>query len=303
MHYAADWRSFPSSSDTSDAANSTLEKFVHLWKPDDSEGINTQPIATVAILHGLGEHGGRYHSLARKLTAAGFQVAAFDQQGHGKDPGPTGFVASYESLLEDISAFLYWIESQLGTQTILLGHSMGGNLAINHALRIGHGYCGVIASSPMIRAQRAPPQIVEALLRLWIKLRPRASMTSKVIAERLMSDPDEIASFKADELFHSTLSLRLGAALIDSGRWALENAGSLSVPLLLSHGDIDALTRTDASEEFASRSTEYCQLKIWKGFLHDPFRCLGSQEVVDCFVDFAKRQLVGRTMPLEKRLS
>lgn len=291
MHYAADWRSFPNASDATD---SQLKKFVHIWTPDESTG---QPAGTIAILHGLGEHGGRYHGLARKLTAAGFQVAAFDQQGHGKDPGPRGFVASYESLIADVSAFLDWIQTQLGTQTVLLGHSMGGNLALNHALRIGQGYCGVVASSPMIRAQRAPGRIVESLLRMWIRLMPSASMTSTVIAERLMSDPDEIASFKEDDLFHSTLSLRLGAGLIDSGRWALTNAGDLSVPLLLSHGDTDELTRTDASEEFASRSNENCELRIWKGFLHDPFRCEGGQEVVDCFVDFAKRQLAAESTP------
>ncbi|GAB5406112.1 MAG: alpha/beta hydrolase [Aureliella sp.] len=287
MHYVADWLELPSES------GGTSKKFVHTWTPSSGEAADAPPaiVGNVVIVHGLGEHGGRYHSLAEKLTLAGFRVFAMDQQGHGKDHRPRGAIDSYESLLGDISDLLSWIGSTHDDRTILLGHSMGGNLALNHALRIGSGYRGVIASGPMIRAQRAPGPIAEFLLRSWCWLRPRSSMKSTVIAERLMSDRAEIESFEKDELFHSTLSLKLGAALIDSGRWALGNAHNLSVPMLVAHGDTDVLTCPDASKEFAERAGESCELKIWEGFLHDPFRCEGGDKVVASFVDFARRQL------------
>ncbi len=286
MHYAAEWLSLKSPDGVD------LKKFIHQWDSSNNPAAtNCTTKGTIALIHGLGEHGGRYNSLATRLVADGFRVVSMDQQGHGVDPRAPGFVDSYDALLDDITGLLSWINSKFGNNTILLGHSMGGNLAINHALRIGSGYRGVISSGPMLLAQRAPGPIVELLLRIWSSLRPRASMKSKVIAERLMIDPDEIASFREDKLFHSTLSLKLGAALIDSGRWALANAGKLEIPLLLAHGDTDALTCPNASKEFAQRAGKKCELKIWEGFLHDPFRCLGGDQVVASFVNFANRQL------------
>ncbi len=293
MQYAAQWLSLdlPATSDpdggvSGHADSGQLKKYVHIWTPTSD-----QIAGNIALVHGLGEHGGRYHSLAERLVNAGFRVVAMDQQGHGEDPSPRGHVESYESLLCDISALISWINKSFDDRTVLLGHSMGGNLAINHALRIGKGYRGAIASGPMLRAQRAPGPIAEFLLRTWSSVFRRASIKSTVIPERLMSDPAEIASFKADELFHSTLSLRLGAALIDSGRWALRNASSLQVPLLVAHGGTDALTCPEASKEFAELAGKRCELKIWEGFLHDPFRCIDGDKVVESFVDFARRQI------------
>lgn len=262
--------------------------YVHSWRPGDLSptGSPASSLAGhIAIVHGLGEHGGRYHSLARRFCQRGFVVHAFDQQGHGRSPRPRGTIESYESMLGDISGFLGWVGEQAGP-VFLFGHSMGGNLVLNHALRVASGYRAVVSSSPMIRAQRAPGRVAEWLLRFWLRIRPNATMTSHVVPERLMNDPAEITAFKADELFHSTLSLKLGAALIDSGRWALEHASELSVPLLLSHGDTDALTSPKASEQFARQSTGKCELALWPDFLHDPFRCLDSDQIVDRFADF-----------------
>ena len=101
-----------------------------------------------------------------------------------------------------------------------------------------------------------------------------------------MDDPVEIAEFNADPLFHSKLSLRLGAALIDSGRWALRHADRLSNPLLITHGTSDALTRFDASVEFARRAGALCQLEILPGALHDPFRCRDRQRVLGRYLEF-----------------
>ncbi len=257
------------------------KRYIHRWQPAQD------PRGLVCLVHGLGEHGGRYDSLARSLCQTGLTVVAFDQQGHGKDPTKRGCIQSYDSLIDDIDRFLIWSKRQYPLLPVaLFGHSMGGNLALNHALRIGEKYSCVIASSPMIRAQRAPGPVGEFLVRLLLRIAPNHQLKSRVYPERLMSDPTEQDAWRKDTLFHARLSLRLAAALVDSGRWALDNASQLSNPLLLSHGDVDALTCPEASIEFSEKSNENCTLQLWPGLLHDPFRCLERKAVIQRFVDF-----------------
>src|SRR5690606_13087284 len=136
-------------------------KYVHHWWPAQS------PWTNVGIVHGLGEHGGRYHPLARSLVSAGLSVTAFDQQGHGRSPEPRGRVRSYQSLLEDVAAFLNWNRELYPTvPTVLLGHSMGGNLVINYVLRDYPQPTRAIASSPMIRLTAPPSRSFIKLARI-----------------------------------------------------------------------------------------------------------------------------------------
>lgn len=265
---------------------------IHCWEPAEPAA------AIVLIVHGLGEHGGRYASLAETFVDKGILVYAFDQQGHGLHPGKRGCIESYSSLLDDIEGVLRWIAKQHPEQpVVLLGHSMGGNLSINFALkklsqglsptdRIDWAPRGVIASSPMIRSSREPGKLFEAAARLLLLIAPNYRLVSEIIPERLMTDPIEQQRLANDKMFHSKLSLRLGGSLLDTGRWALDNAGQLAVPLLLTHGTDDYLTSPQASEEFARRAGELCRLELLPGQKHDPFRDLERDAVVNHFVDF-----------------
>ena len=118
---------------------------------------------------------------------------------------------------------------------------------------------------------------------------PNYRLHSEVKPERLMSDPVEQQALRDDELFHSQLSLRLGAGLLDSGAWALDKAHQLGVPTLLTHGTQDFLTCCKASEAFAARAGGKCQLEILEGSLHDPFRGLERKEVIKTFIEFVDR--------------
>lgn len=256
-------------------------KFVHTWQPEQA------PQANVAIIHGLGEHGGRYAPLAGRFVDAGFSVSAFDQQGHGRSPESRGKIHSYQSLLSDISAFMQWNQTQHPQiPTVLFGHSMGGNLVINFALRESAQLGSVISSSPMLEKAIPVSPIVVRLARWLMRIAPNVKLHSQVVAERLMSDPAEQQMLHDDELFHNQMTLRLGAGLIDSGHWALQHADRLRSPLLLSHGTNDYMTCCKASVEFAQRAGEACELVVLDGELHDPFRSLQRDEIIARYVDF-----------------
>ena len=266
-------------------------KYVYRWSTDDL------PWAHVGIVHGLGEHGGRYHPLAESLVKAGIAVSAFDQQGHGRSPEPRGRVRSYSSLLDDSAAFLAWCIAQTpSVPTVLFGHSMGGNLVINHALRDYPQPSRAIASSPMIRLTAPPSRTFLAMARMVAHFFPNFTLRSKIIAEHLMSDPVEQQMLRDDELFHSQLTLRLGAGLFDSGPWMIEHAGRLKTSLLLTHGTRDYRTSHKASAEFAQRAGSRCRLELLEGELHDPFRGLQRERVVATFVDFIREAMATEQM-------
>ncbi|MFN3191019.1 MAG: lysophospholipase [Aureliella sp.] len=267
--------------------DSNRKKFVRIWKPAE----NVSPWGAVCILHGLGEHSGRYQNLAVEFVRAGLRVYAFDQQGHGHSPEKQACIESYDSVMDDVAAVLAWVQDHARLPTCLFGHSMGGNFVLNYALRrTPHPLC-VISSSPMIRAVEEPAAPVETLLRALKVFFPNFRMGSNVRPERLMSDPEEQAGLANDELFHSKLSLRLGASLLDTGRWLIGNAPRLEVPTLLTHGTIDHKTSPEASIEFAASAGSICKLEILDGHYHDPFRDLERLKVIDLFVSYIRQRV------------
>ncbi|MCB1973299.1 MAG: alpha/beta fold hydrolase, partial [Burkholderiaceae bacterium] len=86
---------------------------------------------TVLLVHGLGEHAGRYHAVAQHLNAWGFAVRAYDQYGHGQSGGPRGGLNHDMRLLDDLADMVDATRARApeGLPLVLLGHSMGGLVA------------------------------------------------------------------------------------------------------------------------------------------------------------------------------
>jgi alpha-beta hydrolase superfamily lysophospholipase len=271
----AEWTLWPNSS----------RKFTRQWSVEE-------PVGVVCVVHGLGEHSGRYASLAARLNQSRLNVVSFDQQGHGRDSRKRGCIESYSSLLDDISSFLDWARSQFpGLPIILFGHSMGGNLVINHALRRHPVISGMIVSSPMLRAQRKISPLLEFFVRTLKIVLPNHQIHSEIRVERLMSDRIEQDALRSDDLFHNSLSLRLAAELVDTGEWAISHAAELRQPILLVHAGDDYLTSPTASAEFAANAGDYCTFVLLNGMLHDTFRCLEKESVVGRFVAFIETRI------------
>lgn len=268
-----------------------MSRFIHCWR-----SITAAAEASVCIIHGLGEHGGRYGQLADDLAAQGFQVWAMDQQGHGQDPGQRGIISSYDDLLREVGLLLeHAVKSLPGRSCFLLGHSMGGNLAVNYVLRhpefasIGRLPTAVLASSPFFRTQREPRGLINGLARCAVRVAPKFRVGTGVRSQWLTDDPRQQALVDQDPLYHRRVSLQLGAALIDSGRWAIENASLLPVPTLIIHGADDRLTLPEASAEFARKAQQAgkdCQFHLLKGHQHESFRDKERLQVIKIIRDY-----------------
>ena len=215
-----------------------LIRFVHRWEPEGSD-----PWAVLSIVHGLGDHGGRFDRMARWFTRHGIQVNAIDLVGHGRSFGRRGCVESYEALLSEVNHFSRMMVTQTpDLPRFVFGQSMGGNLVLNWALRYHSEITGLIAAAPMLR-QEHPMR--ESFMRIGRKLShwlPHIRFRAPVDVQQLTRDVHSQRAYMEDRLVHRQVSLRLGTALVDSGLWALTHAEELSVPALLIHGMNDQLT-------------------------------------------------------------
>jgi acylglycerol lipase len=252
----------------------------------------SRSVASVLIVPGLGEHGGRYAAVAKVIAQAGFDVHAVDLIGHGLSPGPRGCIESYAGLLDEIEvAMQAMAEKSPQLPVVLWGHSMGGNLVLNYLLRRNRlPYCA-ISSGPMLRAAQPPSHAFLWFARRLAKVLPNYRLKAPVELTDCTRDAGQLELMRQDQLFHRQLSLRLGAALIDSGQWALEHAAQLRTPVLLMHSAQDKITSAAASAEFAKSCAEFCELRLLPDQLHDVHRDLGSEKVLALMCDWMHKKL------------
>jgi alpha-beta hydrolase superfamily lysophospholipase len=232
------------------------------------------------IVHGLGEHAARYRALAEHLVQRRWAVIAYDQQGHGHSPGRRGTARSYDSLLEDIhSAHQLGVELWGALPQILWGHSMGGNLAASFVLRWHHRFRGLVLTAPMLLP--LPPPKRDQIFAAWLtgKLIPFWRFRVATDPSKLTHDPAAIETLRTDPLVHNRLSLRLGTQLLAQGRWSLDHAAGIEIPMLVLHGTDDQLSDIRASQSLCARCGENAQLIQLDGMYHDLLHELDRQHV------------------------
>ena len=266
-----------------------LRLYAQGWKPEaELKGV-------VCLVHGLGEHSGRYGHLAAFLNQAGYALLAFDLRGHGKSEGQRGYAPSYEALLDDIARLLDEAANRYpDLPRFLYGHSLGGNLVINYALRRHPQLAGVIATGPFFRAAFEPPAWKLTLARIMYNLWPTLSLSNELDRQALSRDPEVVQAYDEDPLVHDRLTPRLTMDMFQAGLWALEHASELSLPLLLMHGSADRLCSVQASREFAARAGDRCTLKIWDGFYHEIHNEPEQEQVFEYLLEWLNSRVSDR---------
>ncbi len=269
------------------------------WLP-----VDRQPHGCVVVVHGLGEHGQRYQGLAHTLAAAGWGCVAIDLPGHGRSPGRRGHIPRYPRLLADIGSLLDDAARLCPDQPLfLLGHSMGGNLAVNYSLhrhRVAPASAvptGLVLSAPMFLPENPPPR--SHVLAAWLggQIAPWLSVRSPVKPQGLTSDTAVIEANRKDPLMHKRLSLYLASQLLAQGRYALDHAGELDLPTLLLHGDADPITSARASESFADRAGGRAQCVIFPGLLHEIFHEMQRPQVISVLTKWLQHQADAASAP------
>jgi alpha-beta hydrolase superfamily lysophospholipase len=235
--------------------------------PKESVG---QYKAAILLVHGFGEHSGRYTHVADFFNQNGYALIAFDNRGHGKSDGKRGHAPRFESYMDDIETVLQDAQKALGsTPLFLYGHSMGGNLVLNYIIRRKPEILrGAIATGPWIQLAFEPKPIMITIGKLMRSIFPTFTQSAGVVADHISKDPEVVKAYKNDPLVHSKITASAGIGLNESAAFLNTHTGVLPVPCLILHADEDKLTAQPASEAFAKR-VQNVDYKIWAGMYHE----------------------------------
>ena len=262
-----------------------LELFAHAFPTEET------PKAVVCLVHGHGEHIERYEHVAEAFNNAGYSLIGYDHRGHGQSDGIRGHIPSYETLLNDVTAFRKEVnEYYPDLPHFLYGHSMGGNIALNYTLREKPNLAGVIATGPWLKLAFEPPAIQVFLGKTMNKIYPAFIQASGLDTAALSHDPEVVRAYEEDSLVHNKISARLFVEMYESGLWAFEHASEFPMPLLLMHGGGDKITSAEASREFGAK-TDKATVKIWDGLYHEIHNEPEKEEVFKTMIDWMDSRL------------
>jgi alpha-beta hydrolase superfamily lysophospholipase len=234
------------------------------WQPDgEARGV-------VALVHGLGEHSGRYAHVGAALCDRGYVLLAFDLRGHGNSQGPRGHAPRFEAWMQDLDLSLRHAEHHYpGLPVFLYGHSLGAILALNHALRRCPQLQGIMATGLAVRTSLERQTAKLALVHLLGRVVPKMTLPSGLDPRGLSRDPKVVSAYVDDPLVHDRLSVGTALSLLRAVAYTLDHADELHLPLLLMHGGADSLVYPQGALEFADLVTGGCTLKLWDGLYHE----------------------------------
>jgi len=242
----------------------------------------------IHLIHGLGEHSGRYDHIGKALSENGYHLAAFDLRGHGLSEGPRGHAPGLTHLFDDMCIFLDESKKYLGNSlpTFLYGHSLGGNLVINFGIRNHFNLRGAIVTSPALQIITPQPKLKVALTKFLAKKLPRFTMKNGLERNALSRNAAIVKAYQDDVYVHDKVSVRMSLDLLESGLNALDNAEQWNAPLLLMHGTADRITSWKASKEFAHKAGEAVELIPWENYYHELHNDLGSEIVIKKMIEW-----------------
>jgi alpha-beta hydrolase superfamily lysophospholipase len=251
-----------------------LELYMQSWRPDG------RPKAVLAIVHGHGEHSGRYRNVFEYFAPRGYALHAYDLRGHGRSSGQRGSIHDWADYREDTRTFLGLVRAgEPGIPLFLFGHSLGGLIVLDYGLHTTDDLKGVVASGPVL----GPPQIPAALLglskvlsRVW----PRFSLNSGLDATAISRDPAVVKAYVEDPLVHSKGTARLGAEMLRTTEWVQAKAAEWRLPLLIVHGADDRLAPPAFSRQFFEKVAIADKTRIeYPGGFHEPHNDLEKATV------------------------
>jgi len=228
--------------------------------------------AVIWMIHGLGEHSGRYEEWAKMFCQHDIAFFAIDHFGHGQSAGKRGTIKRISTFLDDFEAFVNAHKSRfVAIPNLIYGHSMGGNLALNYILTRHHSFKGAIITAPWLQLTNQISTIRQIASRLLSNISPNLTISNQIKSEQLATSSSEIKAHDKDPLCHSQISIRLYNELNSSANHIMAKADQFHLPILLMHGQEDEITSHDASQQFALRAA-HCHFFSYPHARHELHR-------------------------------
>ncbi len=230
-----------------------------------------RPRAALILLHGLGDHAGRYAEAAAWFADHGVSVWALDQRGHGRSPGKRGHVSRFAQFVSDVAALRKLVSAEDAAPQLLLGHSLGAIVVLRYLEAAPEGLAGAIVSSPWFTEAMRVPAWKRALARVLLDLWPTLPVGTGLDVAHLSTDPEVGHAALSDPLYHRVMTPRAYREVRQAQRAAVQEGGRIAVPLLvLLAGDDRIVSRPDA-EAFARSLRGDVSVTVYESFFHELF--------------------------------
>ena len=286
-----------------------VKLFYQSWYPaiapdrETSEPVNGPVKGILAIVHGLGEHSGRYCSVVKAAIEAGYAVFGFDNQGHGKSEGQRGHIKSWQDYRENVQAFLHLIRRKEPTAPLfVMGHSLGGLIVLEYVLRKAQSSKfqslnieGIVISAPPMQPVGSTTHSARAIFaKLLSGLLPRFTLKMCLDEGGLSRDRTVEERAQKDPLVHPYVTLRWGAETIATIEWVKQHIKSLKLPIMLTHGGSDPIIHPAGSQAlFDSITIPEKTFRLYPGSYHEPHNDLDAETVTADITRWLERTLAG----------
>ncbi len=248
-------------------AGDGVKLFVRGWRASSRTG----PAKQAFLVHGLGEHSGRYGHVAKVLNELGYDVWAHDHRGFGKSEGARARIPEPNQLIEDTRLVFETLRDTTASKPpLLLGHSMGGAIA---ARAVTGGWIApgaLVLSSPGLKSYISGP--LRALTRILAMVLPNLAVPHGLPLHTISHDPEVLADAATDPLNHALITPRMTIFILEAGEAAIRDAGNVSMPVLVQAAGADKLVDPEGAKAFAAAAPAgRCTLKVYEGLWHEVY--------------------------------
>jgi alpha-beta hydrolase superfamily lysophospholipase len=247
--------------------------------------------ASVLVVHGFGEHSGRYEHVGQWLAERGFAVHAYDHRGHGRSAGRRCHVDRFDEYLDDLAVVLEQVRADAPeTPLFLIGHSMGGLVVATFARERSPSVCGVVLSGAALAVPEGNSRI--RIARLIRAVLPRLRLSAGLDLAGLSTDPRVLAAYLADPLVERKMTASLAVELLGAVARTGPGGADVALPLLVLHGGDDSICASEGSERFAA-AARTARLIRYRGLRHEIFNEPSFRDVLADVASFFEERLDG----------
>lgn len=227
------------------------------------------PRAVVLLLHGFGDHSGRYSHVGDWAVSQGYAVWALDQRGHGRSPGPRGHITRFAQFLADVAALRRRAAAELPVAQVLLGHSFGGLVTLRYLETAPQGLAAAVVTSPWIDTAMRAPAWKLALAKLLAGPLPGLGIATGLDTANLSTDPSVGAAARSDPLYHSRMTPGAWREIVAAQAAVVAESGRIATPLLMLLAGDDRIASRRAAEDLARALGPPADLVVYEGMFHE----------------------------------
>lgn len=235
----------------------------------------------VILVHGMGEHKGRYKDFLEKIHGANISIVALDIRGHGESGGERGYIDDFNDFVADLGDVIFYVKNKYPHLKIaLMGHSLGGLIATRYA-EMKDDVDFPILSNPLVKYP---------VLTTIFRVIPYKLFGNTKIKKFKSESPEMLKYSYSGPLACNYFSLKLLGCIFTIGApLTYENLEKVRMSVLLSCGEVDPILNPKRLDTVESRlGSKDKILKTYSGVRHRLLQSTRRNEVVEYIINWLR---------------